>query len=51
MDRAHCIVVQRLAPEVVLREDMGLLRRLLSGLEDARVTDWHKGGQVRRCDN
>ena len=48
MDRAHNIVVQRLAPEVILREDVGLLRKLLAGLEDARVADWHKGGQVSR---
>jgi nuclear pore complex protein Nup98-Nup96 len=46
MDRAHRIVLQRLAPEVILREDIGLLRKLLADLEDARIVDWHKGGQV-----
>ena len=39
-------MVQFLAPEVVLREDIGLLRRMLGDLQDAKVVDWHKGGQV-----
>lgn len=46
MDRAHRIVLQSLAPEVILREDIGLLRKLLADLENARIVDWHKGGQV-----
>jgi hypothetical protein len=48
MDRAHRIVLSLLAPEVVLREDVTLLRKLLGELQHARVTDWHKGGQVSR---
>lgn len=45
-DRAHKILVEKLAPEAVLRDDKVLLRRLCSKLEDKGVSGWDYGGKV-----
>jgi hypothetical protein len=45
-DRAHSVVLDRLASEAILREDMGVLRKLMESLEDQSVSDWENGGGV-----
>lgn len=45
-DRAHKILVEKLAPEAVLRDDKVLLRRLCSKLESKGVSGWEYGGKV-----
>lgn len=45
-DRAHKILVEKLAPEAVLRDDKILLRRLCSKLESKGVSGWEYGGKV-----
>lgn len=45
-DRAHKILVEKLAPEAVLRDDKALLRRLCLKLEDKGVSGWEYGGKV-----
>ena len=44
LERAHRLVITQLAPEVILRDDMALLKRLLNGLDPVSV--FAKGGQV-----
>lgn len=48
LNRAHGIVVDRLASEAILREDVAVLQRLLEKLQDKVVDDWEKGGGVSR---
>ncbi|KAI5450447.1 hypothetical protein NCC49_003070 [Naganishia albida] len=43
-NRAHGIVVDRLASEAILREDVAVLERLLEKLPDEVVDEWDKGG-------
>lgn len=45
-DRAHRILLQKLAPEAVLRGDLQLLRRLCGQIEDTGVTGWEYGGKL-----
>lgn len=45
-NRAHGIVVDRLASEAILREDVAVLKRLVEKLQDGAVDDWEKGGGV-----
>ncbi|AAW41481.2 nucleoporin nup189, putative [Cryptococcus deneoformans JEC21] len=45
-DRAHKILVEKLAPEAVLRDDKALLRRLCLKLEDKGVSGWEYGGKL-----
>ncbi|KIR74014.1 nuclear pore complex protein Nup98-Nup96 [Cryptococcus deuterogattii CA1014] len=45
-DRAHKILVEKLAPEAVLRDDKVLLRRLCSKLEGKGVSGWDYGGKL-----
>jgi hypothetical protein len=44
-DRAHKILIQYLAGEAVLREDLGLLRRLC-GMVEGKANGWEYGGKV-----
>jgi nuclear pore complex protein Nup98-Nup96 len=44
---AHNIVVTELAPEAIIRSDMGLLRRLLDPFNPREVAEWESGGKVR----
>ena len=46
-DDAHRILVDDLAPEAVLREDMVLLRRLCEPLGEFKPDGWEYGGKVR----
>ena len=48
LNGAHDIVVSELAPEAVLRGDLGVLRRLLQPLTPDVVVNWDVGGQVSR---
>ncbi|KAJ9092013.1 hypothetical protein QFC21_006993 [Naganishia friedmannii] len=43
-NRAHAILVDRLASEAILRDDVGLLKKLLTELEDENVENWANGG-------
>ena len=45
-DRAHEIVLDRLASEAILREDAGVLRKLLAAINDENVPEWENGGGV-----
>ncbi|KAJ9120885.1 hypothetical protein QFC22_002820 [Naganishia vaughanmartiniae] len=45
-NRAHGIFIDRLASEAVLRDDVGLLKKLLAELEDENVEDWANGGST-----
>lgn len=45
-NRAHGIVVDRLASEAILREDVAVLERLLEKLPDEAVDEWDEGGGV-----
>lgn len=45
-NRAHAIVLDRLASEAILREDVAVLQRLLDKLQDEAVDDWERGGGV-----
>ncbi|OWZ52424.1 nuclear pore complex protein Nup98-Nup96 [Cryptococcus neoformans c8] len=45
-DRAHKILVEKLAPEAVLRDDKTLLRRLCLKLEGKGVSGWEYGGKL-----
>lgn len=44
--RAHGIVLDRLASEAILREDVGVLRKLLEAINDEDVPEWENGGGV-----
>ncbi|KAM0749545.1 hypothetical protein T439DRAFT_327229 [Meredithblackwellia eburnea MCA 4105] len=43
---AHKIFVDDLAPEAIIRDDLGLLKRLLGRFKERQVGDWDKGGQI-----
>ncbi|WWC61363.1 uncharacterized protein I303_103944 [Kwoniella dejecticola CBS 10117] len=45
-DKAHRILVSKLAPEAVLRDDKALLRRLCQGLEGKGADGWEFGGKL-----
>ncbi|KAK8869988.1 hypothetical protein IAR55_000558 [Kwoniella newhampshirensis] len=45
-DRAHRVLVQKLAPEAVIRDDISLLRRLCQGLEGKGVARWEFEGKL-----
>ncbi|WVQ78080.1 hypothetical protein IAT38_000161 [Cryptococcus sp. DSM 104549] len=45
-DRAHKVLVDRLAPEAVVRDDKDLLRRLCKGLEGKGASGWEFGGKL-----
>ncbi|WVW83374.1 hypothetical protein I302_105393 [Kwoniella bestiolae CBS 10118] len=45
-DRAHRVLVGKLAPEAVLRDDKPLLRRLCEGLEGKGAEGWEYGGKL-----
>lgn len=44
--RAHDVVINRLASEAILREDVAVLQRLLEKLQGEGVAEWEKGGGV-----
>lgn len=46
-DRAHRILVGKLASEAILRGDLALLRRLCEPLESVKPDGWEYGGKVR----
>ncbi|CED83918.1 Nuclear pore complex, Nup98 component (sc Nup145/Nup100/Nup116) [Phaffia rhodozyma] len=45
-DRACAVAVHDLVPEVLLREDFALVKKLLAPLKEVKVTDWQITGQV-----
>ena len=45
-DRAHRVLLKYLAPELVLRSENALLRRLCSQLASREVTEWDYGGKL-----
>ncbi|WVQ98527.1 hypothetical protein IAU59_005653 [Kwoniella sp. CBS 9459] len=45
-DRAHRVLVDKLAPEAIIRDDKALLRRLCSGLEGRGAAGWEFGGKL-----
>jgi len=49
-DRAHRILVDKLAPEAVIRDDLVLLRRLCEPLEGKNPDNWEFGGKVSCID-
>ncbi|ORY25742.1 nuclear protein 96-domain-containing protein [Naematelia encephala] len=45
-DRAQRVLIDKLAPEVVLRKDLDILQRLCAELEDKRPDGWEYRGQL-----
>lgn len=45
-DNAHAIAARWLAPEAVIRRDMGLLKDLFRGVEGKAVRGWAERGKV-----
>ncbi|OCF35297.1 nuclear pore complex protein Nup98-Nup96 [Kwoniella heveanensis BCC8398] len=45
-DRAHKVLIDKLAPEAVIRDDKALLRRLCSGLDGRGAAGWEFGGKL-----
>lgn len=44
-DRAHRILVGKLLPEVILRDDLDLIRKMCKGVE-GKAEGWEYGGKV-----
>lgn len=44
--RAHRVLIDKLAPEAVIRKDVGLLRRLCGLLDEKHPDGWEYGGKV-----
>ena len=45
-DRAQRVLIARLAPEIVLRDDLNLLRKLCALLEQRPPTGWDQGAKL-----
>ncbi len=48
-DRAHDLAINDLLPEVIIRSDNALVRKLISPFIDKPVETWNAGGRVRGC--
>ena len=44
---AHRVALSYLTPEIIIRNDLNLIRKLLEPLKSSGLAEWPLGGQVR----